>query len=805
MWHYSADLRFALRRLRKNPGFTLIALLTLALGIGANTAIFSVVNAVLLRPLPYPEPNQIVQVYQTDMRRGIDNNGASYPNVLDWRGQNEVFSEIAGYRESSFTMTGHGDPLTVYGASITPSLFSLLQVHPVVGRPLAWEDESTPLAVISEALWHSVFKSEPAVIGSVVALDQQQFTIIGVMPGEFQFPYTSTHRADIWISLRQDPAYKALLPSRGGHYLSVIARLKPGISMVQGQESMSVVSDRLAKQFPAENAGWGIRLVSLRHELVGNVEKALVSLLGAVIMLLLIACSNLMNLLLARFTVRRQEVAIRTALGASRRDLTRQIMMESVVLSLLGGIAGLLLAFVGTKLMMVIILPALPHIHEIKVDQWVLLFTFGISVLVGVFSGIIQLAHNTRTGIFDSLKDSSRASFGGRAVLRTRNLLVTGEVAVAMVLLVGAGLLMRSFARLQGVELGFTTDRVMVTGIALPRAQYSKPEQWVSFYQQVLQRVQGLPGAQNASQALVLPLSRSSVNFGFTVEGRPATPGVRTSADYNSVSPDYFRVMSIALLRGRPFADSDTPTSPPVAIINETFARRYFPNEDPIGKKIIFGYREVKPREIVAVVADTKVHSLGENPLPYMYTPNTQMSWWVMNLIVKTSGDVEGLAEAVHRQVLQVDSALPMEQIEPLERTLEASVAQPRFRTFLFGLFAILALFLATVGIYGVMSYSVTQRTREIGIRMAMGANQQDIMRLILRQGMILVLIGFAIGVVGAFLGTRLISSLLYNVKPTDPWTFVGAALLLMVVSLVAAYIPAHRAMRLNAVQALQE
>ncbi|HET9363917.1 MAG TPA: ABC transporter permease [Candidatus Angelobacter sp.] len=805
MGQYLADLRFALRTLLKNPGFTLIALLTLALGIGANTAIFSVVNAVLLRPLPYPDPNQIVQVYQTDMRRGIDNNGVSYPNVLDWRKQNEVFSEIAGYRESSFTMTGHGDPATVYGASITPSLFSLLRVRPVLGRLLTWEDENIPVAVISDGLWQDVFKSESAVIGSVVALDQQQFTIIGVMPREFQFPYTSTHRADIWISLHQDPAYKALLASRGGHYLSAIARLKPGITMVKAQESMSVVSDRLAKQFPSENTGWGIRLVSLRHELVGNVEKALFSLLGAVILLLLIACSNLVNLLLARLTVRRQEVAIRTALGASRRDLIRQIMMESVLLSLLGGVAGLLLAFVGTRLMMVTILSALPHIHEIKVDQWVLLFTFSISVLVGIFSGIIQLAHNTRTDIFDSLKDSGRTAFGGRAVLRTRNLLVTGEVAVAMILLVGAGLLMRSFARLQGVDLGFTPDHVMVTGIALPRAQYAKPEQWVSFYQQVLQRVQGLPGVQSAAQGLVLPLTRSSVNFGFTVEGRPATPGVHISADYNSVSPDYFRAMSIALLRGRPFADTDTPTSPPVAIINETFARRYFPNEDPIGKKIVFGYREIKPREIVGVVADTKVHGLGESPLPYMYTPNTQMPWWVMNLILKTSGDVEGLAEAVHRQVLQMDSALPMEQIEPLDRTLEASVAQPRFRTFLFCLFAILALFLATIGIYGVMSYSVTQRTREIGIRMALGANQQDIMRLILRQGMITVLIGFAIGIVGSLFGTRLISSLLYSVKPTDPWTFAGATLLLMVVSFVAAYIPAHRAMRLSAVQALQE
>jgi putative ABC transport system permease protein len=805
MKHFSADLRFALRTLRKNPGFALIALLTLALGIGANTAIFSVVNAVLLRPLPYPDPDQIVQVFQTDARRGIDNNGASYPNVLDWRGQNEVFSEIAGYRESSFTMTGRGDPATVYGASITPSLFSLLRVRPQLGRTLNWEDESTPLAVISDGIWHNLFNSDPAAVGSVVALDQQQFTIVGVMPGEFQFPYTSTHRADIWISLRQDPAYKALLPSRGGHYLSVIARLKPGIKMVQAQEAMSVVSDRLAKQFPTENAGWGIRLVSLRHELVGNVEKALVSLLGAVIMLLLIACSNLMNLLLARLTVRRQEVAIRTALGASRRDLIRQIMMESVLLSLLGGLAGLALAFVGTKLMMFIILPALPHIHEIKVDQWVLLFTFGISVLVGVFSGMIQIAHNTRVGIFDSLKDSGRTAFGGRAVLRTRNLLVTGEVAVAMILLVGAGLLMRSFSRLQGVGLGFTPDHVMVTGIALPRAQYAKPEQWISFYQQVLQRVQGLPGVQSAAQGLVLPLSRSSVNFGFTVEGRPATPGVRTSADYNSVSPDYFRVMSIALLHGRAFAETDTPTSPPVAIINETFAHRYFPNENPIGKKIVFGYQEVKPREIVAVVADTKVHSLGESPAPYMYTPNTQMSWWVMNLMLKTSGEVEGLAGAVHRQVLQVDPALPMEQIEPLDRTIETSVAQPRFRTFLFGLFAVLALLLATIGIYGVMSYSVTQRTREIGIRMAMGANRQDIMRLILRQGMMVVLAGFAIGTIGALLGTRLISSLLYDLKPTDPWTFIGATLSLMIVSLLAAYIPAHRAMRLNAVQSLQE
>src|SRR5262249_17754592 len=341
MQHVLNDCRFALRSLRKNPVFAVIAIVTLALGVGATTAVFSVVNAILLRPLPYPNPDQLVQVFQTDVRRGIDNNGASYPNVVDWRAQNEVFSEMAGYRESSFTMTGRGDPVTVYGASITPSLFLLLNVRPRLGRTFNWQDKHNPLAVISEGLWRSRFDSDSRVIGSVVSLDQQQFMIVGVMPDEFQFPYTSNHRADIWVSLHQDPSYKALLPSRGGHYLNVIARLKPGTKMIQAQEAMNVVSDRLARQFPTENAGWGMRLVSLHHQLVGNVEKALVALLSAVAMLLLIACSNLMNLLLARLTVRRQEVAIRTALGASRSDLGRQIMLESVLLSLLGGIAGL--------------------------------------------------------------------------------------------------------------------------------------------------------------------------------------------------------------------------------------------------------------------------------------------------------------------------------------------------------------------------------------------------------------------------------------------------------------------------------
>jgi putative ABC transport system permease protein len=794
MWK---EARLAFRSLLKNPAFTAVAVITLGLGIGANTAIFSVVNGVLLRPLPYPYPDELVNVFQTDVKHGVTNNGVSYPNLLDWNAQTHRFNGIAGYRESTLNLTGKGEPLTVHGADVTSGLFSVLQVPALQGRTLEPVDEraNIPVAVIGEDLWRDHFRSDPSLIGSIISLDQQSYTVVGIMPASFQFPYGSEERPSVWILANQDPAFKSAITRRGGHYLNAIGRLQAGVKLMGAQEELSLISDRLERAYAGDNSGWGVRVSSLRDDLVGDVRTGLLVLLGAVAMVLLIACANIISLLLARFTVRQKELAIRTALGASRGDLARQIFVESSLLSLIGGAFGLLMAFFTARFLMVFIAPALPRVHEINLDGSVLLFTILLSLLVAALSGAAQMMYSSNAKFLDSLKESVRGASAKGAVLRVRNLLVISEIAVAMMLLVGAGLLLRSFNNLENGDLGFNSDNLWTAGITLPRAQYSKPEQWSNFYNDLLARVQTLPDVRGVAATLALPLSRSAVNFDFAIEGRPQAPGVKYSADYSAVSPAFFKVMNIPVLRGRAFSESDTSTAPAATIVNESFVRRFFPNEDPIGKQITFGFLESKSRQIVGVVGNTKVHGMAEEAIPVMYAPYQQTPWWVMTLVVRASGRSSGIPDALRQQVLQLDHNLPIEKIERMSDVIGQSVAQPRFRTFLLSVFAGLALVLATVGVYGIISYSVTQRTQEIGIRLALGANRRQILGLIMRHAVQLVIAGFAVGVAGSFLVTRLLSSLLFAVKPVDPITFAGAATLLVLVSIVASYVPARRAM----------
>jgi putative ABC transport system permease protein len=798
------EIRLAVRILVKNPVFSVVSLVTLALGVGANTAIFSVVNAVLVRPLPFPKSDQLVYVFQTDVRRGIKNNGVSYPNLMDWSSESRKLSAMAGYHESSYNLSGQGEPVTVYGADVSSELFHLLGVPALRGRILNVQDENSnvPVAVIGEDLWRNRFNADTSIVGKIISLNQQGYTVVGVMPTSFQFPYNNENRPSIWVLLNQDPAFKNILHSRGGHYLSVVARMSDGIKLPQAQDEMAVISKRLEQTYP-ENAGWGIRLSPMHDELVGDIRTGLLILLGAVGMVLLIACANIINLLLVRFTVRQKELAIRTALGASRMVLARQIFMESTVLSLIGGGLGLCVAFLATKLLMFLVAPAVPHIHSIGVDSHVLIFTLLLSLLVAVLASAAQLIHGSRFNFIESLNESARGASARGVSLKARNVLVVSEVALAMMLMIGAGLLIRSFSRLQNGNPGFSTENIWIANVSLPRAQYSKPVQWTSFYDDLLQRVQSLPGVHGAAATLVLPLTRSAVNFNFAIEGQPQIPGVKYSADYSAISPTYFGVMNIPLIQGRAFAQSDNQNAPAVAIVNQSFVRQFFGNEDPIGKQVTFGFQEIKPRQIVGVVGNTKIHGMEEDPIPVMYAPYEQTPWWVMSLVVRTSGNTE-IASAIRQQISQLDRNLPIESIEPMTAVISDSVAQPRFRTFLLSIFAVLALMLAAIGIYGIISYSVTQRTQEIGIRMALGATKMQIMALVMSQALRLMLAGFLAGLIGAFFLTRLLSSLLYRVKPGDPLTFVGVTLLLGAISILASYIPARRAIKFSPISVLR-
>jgi putative ABC transport system permease protein len=803
------DIRYGSRLLWKSPSFTAVGVLTLALGIGANTAIFSIVNAVLLQTFPYPDPNQLVLIFNVPLDRPDALSGLSYRGFTECREHNRSFSEMAGNAFHDLTVTGAGEPFIANTAAVTPEIFSLLGAKPLAGRTLLSEDGkqgAAPAAVLSENLWHSRFGSNPALIGQSITLDMRPFTVVGILPATFHYP-DGGPRQGVWISVAQDPLFGPRLFQPGSRVLAGIGRLKPGISLAQAQAEMNTLGARLAKTFPDENSGLTIRIQPYRQFVVGDVKSPLLILLGAVGLVLLIACTNIANLLLSRATSREREIAVRIALGARRARIVRQLLTESALLGLLGGLAGTLLAAWGVWSLRPFFPSDVTQINSIHVGASVLAFALLLSLAAALAFGLAPALLATSSNLQANIQEGGERT-GQRGGQRVRSFLAMAEISLAMVLLVGGGLLIRSFALVTSVNPGFDPQRVIEAEVSLPQFQYSTPQQWTAFSNELLAHLHAQPGMRDSALAAPLPMDRQGeATFPFTIVGAPPLPpGQLPTADYATVSPDYFPVMRIPLLRGRFFSDRDSPSSGKVAIISEELARRYFPNQDPLGRQMKFGFppnSEVS-REIVAIVGDVRDSALSRKPRPMMYVPFAQAPLYGGEVVVRSSLSASSVAAGIRQAVRSIDKNLPVTDIEPLNDALGRSISQERFRTFLLGSFSAIALLLAAIGIFGVISYSVSQRTHEIGIRMAMGAGHRDVLRLILAQGAKLALWGLGIGTVAALVLTRLMSSLLYSVSATDPVTFISVAIILVAVALTACYIPARRAMRVDPMVALR-
>ena len=806
------DIKFGLRMLLKSPSMSIVATIALALGIGANTAIFSVVNAVLLRPLPFPNPDSLVAVFETNQRRGTVRGSHSYPNFFDIRSQNTAFERIATYRTSDFIMTGRGEPARLMGAVTTADLFPLLGVAPAMGRTFL-PDEDKPSAtgrvvVLSHRLFHSRFGGDPSILNQRVTFDGVSFTVIGVMPASFEFPIQN-EPVELWTTIAGDSSgEEPITAQRGAHFLNVIARLKPNVTPDQAQADLNTIAARLEQQYPDTNSQRGLRFESALMALVGDVRPALLILLGAVACVLLIACANVANLLLARATSRHKEMAVRAALGASRVRVIRQLLTESVLLSLVGGAIGLLLAVWWSDLLIALGKEDIPRAVHVGLDWRVLGFTAGVSIVTGLIFGLAPAFHSSKTDLVESLKDGGRGTSEGAKRNRMRSILAVSELAVAVVLLVIAGLLIKSLWRLQNVSSGLQPENVMTFNLALPEAKY-KADRQAQFFSDLKTRLESSPGVQSASSIVPLPLSGDRFGISFQIEGREVAPKDEPSADFFIAGVGYFRTMGIPVIKGRDFEQRDQHGSTPVIIITEEFARQYFPNEDPIGKRIhpgisTYDNEESTYREIVGVVGDIRNRTLNTEPKPAYYVPQTQVPFSGMTVVVKTTNEPRGLISGMTKEVAAMDPDLPLFGVKTMREYMSSSVAGPRFNTTLLSIFAGVALVLTLVGLYGVMSYSVAQRTNEIGIRLALGAQTRDVLWMIVKQGSILILLGLGFGLIGAFAATRLIASLLFGVTAKDPFTFAAAAVLLAIVALLACYIPAWRATKVDPLRALR-
>ena len=804
------DARFALRMLRKNPGFTAIAVLTLALGIGANTAIFSVVYATLFKSLPYPHSEQLFSIFQQQSKNTSIQTGWSYANFEDLRKQSRAFVELAGAQQHQLTLTGRGEPFVVNTSVVTPELFSVFQVQPIAGRPFTTADGKAgapAVVILSENLWRDRFGGNSGIIGSSINLDKAAYTVVGIMPSTFRFPQIS--QADqIWVPVAHDPLFGPWMPRRGGHWLQVTGRLKPGVTLAQAQAELNGIAANLAAEYPADDEGWDIRTISLRTLLVGDVRTGLLVLLGAVGLVLLIACANIANLLLARATSRSREIAVRATLGAGRARIIRQLVSESAVLGLLGGVAGVALAYVGVQALTSLLPPGLPQVNPIRVDYFVLAFALVLSLLASTGFGLAPAFFAANSELQASLREGGgRAGESGRS-RRARRTLAALEIALAMVLLVTAGLLLRSFSNLLDVNPGFDVQYVMKAEVALPRTQYSTARQWIQFADQVLTGLRAEHGLEQVTVAIPLPLADGNINLGFDIEGVPKKSDAETrTANYVSVGTEYFRVMGIPLMSGRLFEERDLMTSPRVALISRTFAREYFPNQDPIGKRLVFGFPfdgSNVPREIVGVVGDVRDVALGANPGPMMYVPFAQVPFPGAVIAVKSSLTLPVAAAAIRRTVAGLDKDLPVTDVAEMTEILQKSVAQPRFRTRLLSLFAVMALVLAATGIFGVISYSVSCRTNEIGIRVALGASRSQILGMVLGETMSLACAGLALGIPASLVAARLLGSMLFGVSAGDPLTLTAVGASLAAVAAVAGYLPARRAVRIDPLLALR-
>jgi putative ABC transport system permease protein len=795
------DLRYGVRMLRKNPGFTFIAVLTLALGIGANTAIFSVVNAVLLKPLPYPEPERLIRVWETSPQRGLPYFPASSPNFEDWRKQQSVFEQLAAQENTTFNLTGDGEPERVAAVGVTSDLFPALGISPLIGRSFLPEEEQVGrnhVTLLSYGLWQRHFGADRELIGQAIQLSGERYTVIGVMPSKFEF----TRGTELWVPLISDPAVYPWRADRSNRNFSIIGRLKPGVSLAEAQAAMAAIARQLEQQYPVSNAGWGIRLQSFYEWIIPEeLRKGLWVLLGAVGFVLLITCCNVANLFLARATRRRREVAIRSALGASRSRVVRQLLTESSLLAFLGGIAGLLLALWGMDLLVSHLPVNIPRLNEVEIERRVLGFTLVISLLTSVIFGLVPALHLSRVNLSEAFKETARGLAGG-AGHRARRVLVISQIALALVLLIGAGLMAQSFVRLSHVRLGFEPDRVLTLQIALPMSQYREKSQQTAFYAQALERIRATPGVLGSGAVVGVPLARGmNWSVPVTVEGRTMSPEEALPADARAVTSQYFATMGIPILQGRDFTERDGPESTNL-IISDAIARRLWPNEDPLGKRLRPGTNN--PWMTVVGVAGDVRNSLDQEPRPTIYFSAAQLGFNAMTLVVRTAGNPESMSAVVRNEIARLDPKLPVYNIRTMSAIHDEATGQPRFQAALLGLFAVVALVLAAVGIYGVMSYLVTERSREIGIRMALGAEARDVLKLVVGQGMKLAIVGVLIGLGGSLALTRLMQTLLFGVNPTDPPTFIAITLLLTFVALLACWLPARRAARVDPMIALR-
>ena len=796
------DVRYGLRLLLKNPGFTAVAVLVSALGIGANTAIFSVVNAVLLRPLPYSHPERLVKVRSVDTKRGGSGSNLSFPNFADYRAQNTTLEAISVFSDRTSVLTGVGAPERIVGMSSSADLFDVLGVQPLLGRTFTSDDEKSPSTVIlSYGMWQRRLGGDPDIIGRQISLNYQQKTIIGVLKPSFTFPF-SAEQLEFFESL--DPKGQREI-QRGADFFEAIGRLKPGVAITDAEADMQTIAARLEQQYPEDNDGASVRLISAHEDLVGNLRMTFLILLGAVGFVLLIACANVASLQLARSMGRSREIAIRIALGASRWRVIRQLMTENLVLSILGGAVGLLLAVWTLEFISAFVPSDIPRVSESDPDRTVLVFTLSVSVLTGLIFGLAPALRASRANLNESLKEGGRGATEGRARLRVRSLLVVSEVGLSLVLLIGAGLLLKSFVRLRYTNPGFNATRVLTGSITLPSARYPKDEEISRFYRDVIDRASHIPGVESVGAILPLPFSENSISTTFTVEGQPDPgPGERPIAGARIITPDYPRAMGIRLISGRPFNDRDNAGAPKVVLINEALAKRFFPDENPIGRRLLVGLNDIKG-EIVGVLGGVRSRNLEKEPGPEYYVPLEQVPVNTMSLVVRaTTSDLMSLGASLGSSIHEIDKELPLYRVRPMESLVANSVARQRFSMTLIIAFAGLALALAAVGIFSVMSFLVAQRTHEIGVRMALGAQPNAIVRMVIRYGMSLTLAGVGSGLLGAFALTRLMRELLFQVSPTDSMTFIVVPVVLTGVALAASFVPARRATRVDPMVALR-
>ena len=796
------DIRYAFRMLFKYKGFTVVALSTLILGIGANTAIFSLVSGVLLHPLPFPRADRIIYFQGQNPATGITDSNISIPDYLDWAEQTDLFSSTGLFAPASATLAADGnEPERVPRAYVTSGFFSVLGAQPLLGRLLLGKDDEAnaeTVAVLSAGLWKRRFGSDPNIAGRKIVISGRPVTIVGVMAPGYEYP----EQTQVWSSWSLVTEEKR----RDNRSSMAVARLRPEIQLKQAQTQISAINARLAQANPDTNKGWDARLVPLHDLLVRDVRPSLLVLLGAVAFVLLIACANVANLLLARAATRQKEVAIRTAVGASRGRIIRQMMTESLLLSIIGGIGGAFFSIWLTEILLSAMPQGAPRLDQVGFDYRVLAFAILVSTLTGIVFGLAPALQTSRLDVSSSLKEGGRTDEGHQRT-SARSLLLIGEVALSLMLLIGAGLLIKSFMRLQDVKLGFSPQGVLVSSVGLPSAKYKAGAQRIEFFRQLEERVAALPGVQAVGGGINLPLAASNYEIGrsFIPEGRSLTVEESINASYSTITGDYFRALQIPLIAGRTFTETDTDTAPKVTVVNESLARRYFGSASAaLGKRLTVWRDEKFPREIVGVVGDAKPNTVEGENLPQIYVPHAQDSeWGFMAMVIRTGGDPAALASAVRREVQTIDKDQPIYNVRTMEEVVMNSIRTRRLSMLLFTAFAGAALLLAALGIYGVMAYSVTQRVREIGIRMALGAQAGDVLRMVVRQGMMLTLTGVGVGLVGALGLSRVLASLLFGTNPIDPITFAAIPFLLGLVALIACYLPARRAARVDPIKAL--